>query len=334
MQTKVRKNQISDNNKFRKLGIANYIYVLKNSGILMGFILLCIFFTILSPAFLTYSNILNVLRQISINAIISFGMTFTILIGGIDLSVGSVLALTGTITAGLIVRGVTVYVSIIIGLCLGALIGLINGLLTAKLRMPPFIVTLAMMSISRGLAYVYSEGRPVRVETSQFSNIGNGYLGPIPNPIIVMVIVLILSSLLLNRTRFGRFVYAVGGNREAARFTGINTSKIELICYVICGFLAGLSGIVLAARMYSGQPIAGQGFELDAIAAVVLGGTSFLGGIGTIGGTILGALIIGILNNGLNLIHISFYWQLIIKGIVILAALYIDMLKKAKISAK
>lgn len=326
-----KKNDISLN-KLRDFGVVNYI--IKNSGILTGFVLLCIFFAILSPAFLTMSNALNVLRQISINAIIAFGMTFTILIGGIDLSVGSVLALTGTITAGLIVFGFSIYISIIIGLCIGALIGLINGFIVAKLRMPPFIVTLAMMSISRGFAYVYSEGKPIRVETTHFSYIGNGYLGPIPIPIIIMAFILFISSLLLNRTRFGRYIYAIGGNRDAAKFVGISIRKIELLCYVICGFLAGLSGIVLAARMYSGQPIAGQGFELDAIAAVVLGGTSFLGGVGTIGGTILGALIIGILNNGLNLIHISFYWQLIVKGIVILAALYIDMLKKNKSTTK
>lgn len=332
MQTDVQKKNSKSLNKLKDIGVVNYI--LKNSGILTGFVLLCIFFAILSPAFLTFSNILNVLRQISINAIIAFGMTFVILIGGIDLSVGSVLAATGTITAGLIVGGFSVYISIIIGLSLGGIIGLINGLLIGKLRMPPFIVTLAMMSISRGFAYVYSEGKPVRVETPGFSDIGNGHLGPIPTPIVIMFFILVITALLLNRTRFGRYVYAIGGNRESAKFAGINIGKIELICYVISGFLAGLSGIVLAARMYSGQPIAGQGFELDAIAAVVLGGTSFLGGVGTMGGTMIGALIIGILNNGLNLIRVSFYWQLIVKGIVILAAVYIDMLKKNKIQSK
>lgn len=313
---------------FKKSALVKYF--VRNSGILIGFVVLCAFFGIFSSAFFTTNNILNILRQISINAIIAFGMTFVILIAGIDLSVGSVVALTGTITAGLIANGVNMIVALLVGLILGCAVGFANGFFVAKGHVPSFIVTLAMMTIVRGFAYVYSDGRPVRVDNAKFSDIGNGYFGPIPIPVVLMIVLLAVSAILLGRTRFGRYVYAIGGNREAAKFSGINIVKVELLSYTICGFLAGLSGIVLAARMYSGQPIAGNGFELDAIAAVVVGGTSLSGGVGTLGGTIIGALIIGVLNNGLNLIHVPFYWQLIVKGAVILTAVYVDMLKKSK----
>ena len=299
-------------------------FFLGNAGMLIGLLILGAFFALLSPAFLTTSNLLNVLRQISINAIIALGMTLVVLTGGIDLSVGSVVAASGSFMVSLMVWGVPMAVALPAGLALGALIGLFNGFVIARGNLPPFIVTLAMMVMARGLAYVYTDGRPTRYDDPAFSYIGNGYLGPLPVPIVIMIVWFAFCWILLNRTRFGRHVYAIGGNREAARFSGIKIPRTITIVYVISGFSAALSGVILAARMSSGQPIAGQGFELDAIAAVVLGGTSLAGGKGTLAGTMIGALIIGVLNNGLNLIHVSFYYQLIIQGAVILAAIYLD----------
>lgn len=331
MSSKVQEEKISSvkMKNLKKNPIIHYL--ISNSGILIGFIALCIFFSLTSTAFMTSGNILTVLRQISINAIIAFGMTLVILIRGIDLSVGSIVAVTGTITVGMLVNGYGLPISIITALLLGALLGFINGFVTAKAKIPSFIVTLAMMTIARGIAYVYSDGKPLRFDDSPvFNAIGKGYLGPIPIPIVIMVICLVVISILLNKTRFGRHIYAIGGNPEAAKFSGINITKLEIIVFTISGALAALSGIILAARLNSGQPIAGQGYELDAIAAVVLGGTSFAGGIGKVGGTIIGALIIGVLSNGLNLIHVSYYYQLIIKGIVIVAAVYIDSIKNKK----
>ena len=304
-------------------------YVVHHLGILIGFIVLCLFFAVFTDTFLTASNILNVLRQISINAIIAFGMTLVILIRGIDLSVCSIVAVTGTFTVGLLVQGFGLPVALLAGVATGAIFGFLNGFITAKGQIPSFIVTLAMMTIARGIAYIFTDGRPLRYDESPaFNAIGNGYIGPIPVPIVIMLICLAAISILLNRTKFGRHVYAVGGNPEAARFSGIPIKRIEIIVFTISGVLSALSGIILAARLSSGQPIAGQGFELDAIAAVVLGGTSFAGGVGRVGGTMIGALIIGVLSNGLNLMHVPFYYQLLIKGIVIIAAVYFDMMKK------
>ncbi|UKS24513.1 ribose ABC transporter permease [Paenibacillus sp. HWE-109] len=305
-------------------------YVVSNSGILIALVSLIVFFALTTSTFLSTSNVLNVLRQISINAIIAFGMTFTILINGIDLSVGSILAVSQVITIGLLFMGVPIVPALIVGLLIGAVLGLINGFVITKGKIPPFIVTLSMMIMARGFAYVLTGGRPMSFNNEILSFIGNGYIGPIPVPILIMVICLIITSFILNKTKFGRHVYAVGGNREAARFSGIQISKIEMLVYTISGLLAGLSGVILAARMSSAQPTSGSGFELDAIAAVVLGGTSFSGGIGKIGGVFIGALIIGVLNNGLNLMHVSSYWQMIIKGLVIVTAVYVDSLKKKK----
>ncbi|MCM3118079.1 ribose ABC transporter permease [Neobacillus sp. MER 74] len=311
-----------------KLPMMNF--VLSNSGILIALISLIVFFAITTSTFMTPSNLLNVLRQISINAIIAFGMTFTILITGIDLSVGSVLAASQVITIGLLFMGVPIVPALFGGILIGAVLGFINGFVITKGKIPPFIVTLSMMIMARGLSYVLTGGRPMSFNNDVLSFIGNGYIGPIPVPVIIMILCLIITSFVLNKTRFGRHVYAIGGNREAARFSGIHISKIEIIVYTISGVLAGLSGVILAARMSSAQPTSGNGFELDAIAAVVLGGTSFSGGIGKIGGVFIGALIIGVLNNGLNLLHVSSYWQMIIKGLVIVTAVYVDSVKKKK----
>ncbi len=305
-------------------------YFVSNSGILLALAGLIVFFSLTTSTFLTPSNILNVFRQISINAIIAFGMTFTILICGIDLSVGSILASSQVITIGLLFMGVPIVPALVCGILMGAVLGMINGFVITKGKIPPFIVTLSMMIIARGLSYVLTGGRPMSFKNDVLTFIGNGYIGPIPFPVVIMVVCLALTSFLLNKTKFGRHVYAVGGNREAARFSGISISKIEILVYTISGLLAGLSGVILAARMSSAQPTSGDGFELDAIAAVVLGGTSFSGGVGKIGGVFIGALIIGVLNNGLNLLHVSSYWQMIIKGLVIVTAVYVDSLKKKK----
>lgn len=318
-------------NPFEKIGVDILQFMKENFGILIGFVALCVALSIISPAFLTEANILNILRQVSTNANLALGMTLVIIICGIDLSVGSIVALSGTVTGGLIAfSGVPIPIAVLIGILVGTLAGAFNGVVVAYTGIPSFIVTLAMLNIARGAAYVYTGGQPIRVMNEGFNVLGAGYLGPIPLPVIYSFIFLVITFLILNKTKLGRHIYAVGGNKEAARFTGIKIKKVEIFVYTFSGFLAAFSGVVLAARMFSGQPTVGNGFELDAIAAVVLGGTSMTGGIGKIGGTLIGVLVIGVLNNGLNLLNINSFWQLIIKGIVILAAVYVDMMKKRK----
>ena len=304
-------------------------YLKNNTGIIVGFFLICTILSIANPNFLTGANMLNILKQISTNALLAFGMTFIILIGGIDLSVGSILAFAGIATTSLIANwGVPVVFAVLIGIALSALLGLFNGFLAAKTSIPPFIITLSMYSMARGGAYLLCNGQPIRVFDDSFNIIGNGFLGPVAFPVIYTVIIFIILMVVLKFTRFGRYVYAVGGNAEAALYSGIRIQKIKMIVFCLSGVLAGISGIVLSARMYTGQPSVGQGSELDAIAAVVLGGTSFSGGIGSLGGTILGALMIGVINNGLNLLNVSSFLQLVAKGAVILLAVYLDTIKK------
>jgi len=318
-------------NFFKKIGLDMLEFVKENVGILIGFAVLCVALSIISPAFLTEANILNILRQVSTNANLALGMTLVIIICGIDLSVGSIVALSGTVTGGLIAfSNVPIPAAVFAGILVGTLAGVFNGVMVAYTGIPSFIVTLAMLNIARGAAYVYTGGQPIRVMNEDFNVIGAGYLGAIPLPVIYSFIFLLLTAIILNKTKLGRHIYAVGGNKEAARFTGIKIKRIEIFVYTFSGFLAAFSGVVLAARMFSGQPTVGNGFELDAIAAVVLGGTSMTGGIGKIGGTLIGVLVIGVLNNGLNLLNINSFWQLIIKGIVILAAVYVEMMKKRK----
>ncbi|MFZ5966851.1 MAG: ABC transporter permease [Bacillota bacterium] len=306
-------------------------YFKENLGILAGFALMCGVLSVLSPAFMTKDNILNILRQITTNANLAFGMTLVIIICGIDLSIGSILALSGTLAAGLITNNhLPVPAAVLIGIIVGTSVGFFNGVTISTTGIPPFIVTLATMQIARGMAYVYTNGMPVRTLNASFNSIGNGYLGPIPLPVIYTTIIFILMSILLNKTQFGRHLYAVGGNKNAAKFSGISIKKIEIATFTLSGLLAAISGVVICARMYSGQPTVGQGFEMDAIAAAVLGGTSFSGGIGKLGGTLIGVFVIGVLNNGLNLLNVNSFWQLIAKGTVILLAVYVDMMKKKK----
>jgi len=310
------------------------LWLKENIGIIIALLVLCLFLS-LNPvtknSFLTLKNVFNVLRQISSNLFLACGMTMVIILGGIDLSVGSVIALSGCIAAGAVSRyQLPLPVAIIIGILVGLLIGMFNGLVISKTTIPAFIVTLATMNIAKGLAYVYTGGSPVRLVTKEWQFLGAGYIGIVPTPVIILIVVLIVTGLIMNRAKIGRYIYAVGGNAQAARFSGINVAKVKFFVHAYSGLMAGLAGVVLASRMYSGQPTAGEGAEMDAIAAVVVGGTSMSGGFGKIGGTIIGGLIIGVLNNGLNLLNVNSFWQYVVKGIVILLAVFIDYMKNRK----
>lgn len=303
--------------------------IISKLGPLIGLILLIIVVSILNPSFLAISNIFNVLRQVSISAIIAFGMTFVILTGGIDLSVGSTLALTGAVAASLLAGGTDPIVSMGITLILGLILGAFNGLIITKGKVAPFIATLATMTIYRGLTLVYTEGKPISGlgDHVSFQLFGKGYVLGIPVPVITMLISFCILAFILHKTTFGRRVYAVGGNEEAAKLSGINAGRVKIAVYAVSGFLAALSALILTSRLNSAQPTAGESYELDAIAAVVLGGTSLNGGKGWIFGTLIGALIIGVLNNGMNLIGVSSFWQQVVKGIVILLAVLLDRKK-------
>lgn len=301
----------------------------KNKGIIIVLLLLLVFLSFISPVFLTSNNIISLLQQITNNMFIAGAMTLIIITGGIDLSVGAIVALSGTTTVGLIMRsGLPILSSILIGLAVGTAIGALNGLVITKFSLPPFIVTLATMNIARGIAYLYSGGSSVRITEDSFTGLGTYRIFDIfPIPIIYMIIFTIIFSIVLSQSKFGTYIYAIGGNREAARLSGINTTKIEFSVYTISGFMAAFAGIILAARMYSGQPSIGTGYEMDAIAASVLGGVSMAGGKGSISGTLLGAIVIGVVSNGLNLMGISSFWQLVVMGIIILVAVIVDSKK-------
>lgn len=300
--------------------------MMRRLGPVLALIVLIVFISILNPNFLTFNNILNLLRQVSINALIAFGMTFVIITGGIDLSVGSTLALASALTAGFLLTGMNPVLAVIIGLAIGVALGAVNGAVITKGKMAPFIATLATMTIYRGLTLVYTDGNPITGldETFFFQVIGKGYFFGIPVPIIIMLITFALLYVLLHKTSFGRKIFAVGGNEEAAYISGINTNRVKIWVYGISGFLASLAGLILTSRLNSAQPTAGSAYEMDAIAAVVLGGTSMSGGRGSLFGTLIGALIIGVLNNGLNLIGVSSFYQQIVKGIVIIIAVLLD----------
>lgn len=317
-----------------RYGKAMKNYFKDNLGIIIAFLVLCIFL-ILNPktssSFATSKNVFNVLRQISTNLYLACGMTMVIILGGIDLSVGSIIALSGCVAAGGVARyNMPIPLAILFGLFVALLFGMFNGLVICKTTIPPFIVTLATMNIAKGFAYVYTGGSPVRVVTKSWQFIGAGYIGPIPTPVVVLFFVLIITGIIMNKTKLGRHIYAVGGNAQAAEFSGISVAKVKFLVHTFSGVMAGLAGVVLASRMYSGQPTAGDGAEMDAIAAVVVGGTSMAGGSGKIGGTIIGGLIIGVLNNGLNLMNVNSFWQYVVKGVVILLAVFIDFLRNNK----
>ncbi|HFR3771492.1 TPA: ribose ABC transporter permease, partial [Streptococcus suis] len=279
---------------------------------LIALIGLMVVITIMNPNFLTTNNLLNLLLQVTANGFIAFGMTFVILTGGIDLSVGSVLALSSALSAGLIATGFPVPIAILVAILLGGCLGMLNGLLVAYGKLAPFIVTLATMTIFRGATLVYTNGNPMTQGLSDsflFQFLGQGYIVGIPFPVILMFLVFVLLYILLHKTAFGKSVYALGGNEKAAYISGVKLNKVKMIIYTISGMMAAISGLIITSRLSSAQPTAGASYEMDAIAAVVLGGTSLSGGKGRILGTLIGALIIGVLNNGLNIIGVSAFWQ-------------------------
>jgi len=304
--------------------------VFKNLGILPVFILIVILFTFLNPHFLTSNNITNVLRQASINIVLAAGMTMVILTGGIDLSVGSILATSAVISISVSLDPVFSSFAIPAGMIFGLLIGIFNGALISFVGLPPFIVTLGSMTIFRGAAYLLAGGTTVINNDLGFAWVGNESLGPLPWLSALALLIIVIIWFLLRRTVTGVRIYAVGGNPEAAKLTGIKTWQIMLIVYGLSGLLSGLAGVMLSSRLYSANGLLGQGYELDAIAAVILGGTSMTGGIGGIFGTLMGALIIAVLNNGLTIMNISFFWQLVIRGIVIIIAVIIDKVRLSR----
>lgn len=297
-------------------------------NIVLGLLVLFIFSSLASEAFLTPRNLLNVMRQVSINGIIAVGMTFVILTAGIDLSVGAMLAMVGCLCAGLIkFGGWGFFPVLLLGLGAGLLMGATNGLVITKGRIQPFIVTLATMTSIRGLAFLYSQGRPIVLGESTppvLHFIGEGYFGPIPAPVVIFLAILILSSFILRNTTLGRYIYAIGGNEEAARLSGINVDFYKIVVYSLSGLFVAVASIIAIGRLGVGNADLGLGYELNAIAAVVIGGTSLMGGIGRVEGTFIGAVILGILNNILNLLGVGSFFQQILKGVIIIAAVLLS----------
>ena len=305
--------------------------ILRRFSVLIILLIICVVFAVGSRDFLTTSNLLNVALQTSIIAIIAIGMTFTILTAGIDLSVGSLMALGGALAAGLAVQqGLGAYGGIAGALLAGLMLGGVNGLLIIKGKMPPFVATLAMMAVARGLTLVYTQGRPIAGLEENFIFWGTGRLLGIPAPVVLLATLALIAHVVLRHTRFGLYVHATGGNEETTRLAGISPNRIKLAVYVISGFTATLGGVLLTARLWSAQPNAAVGWELDAIAAPVLGGVSLFGGVGSIGGTLVGAFIIGVLSNGLNLLGVPSYYQQVIKGVVFILAVMLDLLTKRR----
>lgn len=291
---------------------------------LLGLILLVLVICIMNPRFLQISNLRNVFTQVSVNAIIAVGMTFVILTGGIDLSVGSILAFAGAVAAMVMKTTGNVFLAIGAALLIGLSIGAFNGVIIAKGKLQAFIATLATMTIFRGITYVFTNGIPISGLDDSFMAIGNARVLEIPYPVIITIAIFLIAIYILMETRFGRYIFAIGGNEDSSRLSGINTQRIKTMVYVLSGMTAAISGIIVTSRIGSAGATAGTGYELDAIAAVVIGGTSLSGGEGSVTGTIIGALIIGVLNNGLNLMNVNPFYQSIIKGAVILIAVLVD----------
>ncbi len=301
----------------------------------IALLILCIVLTILTDKFFTPDNGLNVLRQVAVNICISVGMTLIVLTAGIDLSVGSVLALCSAVAVGLFKNGIqipslnlfvgfTVFGALVAAVVIGLLLGYFNGWVITKFRIPPFVATLAMLTIARGLTMLYTQGHPISNLGSAFAFLGTGWILGIPVPVYIATLVVIAAIFITKKTKLGRYIYAIGGNEQAAKLSGIPINQVKIKVYAIAGALAALGGIIVASRLDSAQPNAGLSYELDAIAAVVIGGTSLSGGKGTIWGTVMGAIIIGVLNNGLVLLNVSPFWQQVVKGSVILIAVAID----------
>lgn len=307
---------------------AKLALIMKQYGIFVGFLIIILVLSILSDAFLTTRNLLNIVRQTSIHGIMAVGMTFVILTAGIDLSVGSILALTGVLCADFEHKGLPVLLIVVITLLVGAFLGLLNGIVITKGRVTPFVVTLGMMSIARGLALIYAGGYPISGFEKPFRYIGSGYFLKIPVPIIIFLLAIIIAAVVLRHTKLGRYTYAIGGNEETVKLSGINADRYKTAAYVISGLTSALGAVVLTARLNAGEPIAGTGYELDVIASVVIGGTSLMGGRGGVWGTLIGALLIGTINNGMNLLGVSSYWQAVVKGLIIVGAVLLDRLRE------
>jgi inositol transport system permease protein len=302
--------------------------LLRQFGIVIALMLIGAALAAATPSFFTAANLINVVRQIAINGILAVGVTFVLLTGGVDLSLGSVVALAGVIAAGFAHPGdYPVVVAAAMGILAGTACGATNGLVITRGGVAPFIVTLGMMTVARGLALVASGGKPVSNMSPDLTRLAGDILG-LPVPVLILAAVSLVSWAFLGNTRLGRYVYAVGGNENAARAAGINVNRVKMFAYTLCGALAGLAGVVLAARITTGQPNAAVAYELDAIAAVVIGGTSLSGGVGGIGGTLSGVLLMGVINNGLDLLNVSSYYQQIIKGIIIVGAVWLDRRQK------
>lgn len=299
-------------------------------GTFIGLIAIILIFSFWTPYFFTVSNLLNVAQQTTINAVIAVGMTYVIITAGIDLSVGSIMAFSGVVLASLLKADQPLIVAILGGLLVGTVSGSVNGVLISYGKLPPFISTLGLMSVARGAALLYTDGRPISGFEENFRFIATGEILHIPFPIIVMIIIYLIGHFVLTRTKLGRYTYATGGNEQAAILSGVNVKLIKIVVYSLCGLLSGAASILLTARLNSAQPIAGIMYELDAIAAVVIGGTSLMGGEGKLTGTLIGALIMGVLRNGLNLLDVSSFIQQIVIGSVIISAVLIDMALKKK----
>lgn len=302
--------------------------MLRQFGLLFVILAIAVVMSFASPVFLKSQNIINIIRQVSINGIIAVGMTFVILTGGIDLSVGSVVAITSVICGSLLEKGMNWFLACLIGLAVSIIFGIFNGIMVSYVGLQPFIATLASMTIGRGIALAYSNGKPYPIKQEAFLAIGQGYVGGIPIPIILLVAVVITGLVVLKTTIFGRYIFAIGGNKNAAKLSGVRTRRIELSVYVISAICASIVGMILSARISSGQPTAGEGYELDAIAATAIGGTSMNGGLGSLIGTVEGFILLGLMTNSMNLLNINSFYQQIVKGALIVIAVLLDMKSK------
>ena len=311
-----------DKDKFKR--------ILPRFALVMVVLIIVVVMSFLSPVFMTSKNITNIFRQISINGIIAVGMTFVILLGDIDLSVGSIVGVVSVICGNLLEKGMNWFVVCLIALAVAIIFGMLNGTLVAYLSFQPFVATLATVTIGRGFALAYSDGRPYIISNETFKAIGQGYVGGIPIPVILLIVVCAIGFVILNYTTFGRYFFAVGGNKNAARLSGVKTKRVEMSAYIISAICACVVGLILSARISSGQPNSGDGYELDAIAAVAIGGTSMNGGVGSLSGTFLGFVLIGLLSNSMNLLNINSFYQQIVKGCLIIVAVFVDMKSKGK----
>lgn len=326
MENSLNKYFSQENGSFnlRTRGLSRY-------GLLIALIIVCAVLSVLTPRFLTVQNLMIIVTQVSINALLAFGVTFVIITGGIDLSIGSIVAVTGVVAASFAHPDTfPVVVPVGVGLLAGLAFGAFNGFVITRSKVPPFIVTLGTMTIGRGLALILSKGRPISNLSDAFNFLGGGKVLGVPMLVIILLIAFVLCAIVLRKTVIGRYMYAVGGNEQAARASGISLSRVKLVVYTLCGGLAGLAGILLTSRITTGQPNAGAGFELDAIAAAIIGGTSTSGGTGTITGTLLGALLIGVISNGLDLMNVTSYYQQVVMGAIIIGAVVLDSVNQPK----